>query len=79
MKTENNNEQLQETHVHILLFKCPKSGEPITVASLSASRGLEEVDSRAFPLHCECGWSGNLLGVQRLKHWVEDWSGWATS
>jgi hypothetical protein len=68
-----NLKQLDKSHVHVLLFKCPESGEPMTAAILTASRSLEDVDSCAFEVKCNCGWSGSLLGIERVKNWVEEW------
>lgn len=60
---------------HVLLFKCPHSGEPMASACVSNKKSLEEVDSHAFTVHCTCGWSGKILGVNRLRSWVEEWDG----
>jgi hypothetical protein len=61
-------------YVHVLLFKCPSSGDPMPAALVSEKRNLEEVDAHAFKVQCNCGWSGKLLGVKRLKNWVAQWS-----
>jgi hypothetical protein len=58
---------------HILLFKCPESGEPVAAATLSSQTSLEEVDAKSFPVTCQCGWTGKLLGIERIKNWVEIW------
>jgi hypothetical protein len=60
-------------YVHVVLFKCPSSGDPMTAACVSEERSLEEMDSHAFEVQCNCGWSGKLLGVKRLKNWVAEW------
>lgn len=62
-------------YVHVVLFKCPDSGDPMTAACLSEKKNLEDVDSHPFKVHCNCGWSGKLLGANRLKNWVEEWGG----
>jgi hypothetical protein len=58
---------------HILLFKCPKSGEPVAAAALSSQTSLEEVDAKSFPVTCQCGWTGKVLGIERIRNWVEIW------
>jgi|HubBroStandDraft_1064217.scaffolds.fasta_scaffold34137_3 hypothetical protein len=63
------------TFAHVFLFKCPHSGEPLAAACVSNKKSLEEVDSHPFEVHCNCGWSGKILGVNRLRSWVEDWDG----
>jgi hypothetical protein len=65
---------LSKTHVHILLFKCPESGDPVAAAALTDSASLEDVDARSFSVQCNCGWSGRLLGIERLRNWVEEWN-----
>jgi hypothetical protein len=34
----------------------------------SDKAGMEEVDAHSFPVKCECGWSGELLGLTKSKH-----------
>jgi hypothetical protein len=58
---------------HILVFKCPESGEPVAAATLSSQTSLEEVDAKSFQVICQCGWSGKVLGIERVKNWVEIW------
>lgn len=58
---------------HILLFKCPESGEPMAAATLSSQISMEEVDAKSFPVTCQCGWTGKVLGIERIKNWVESW------
>jgi|HubBroStandDraft_6_1064221.scaffolds.fasta_scaffold45334_2 hypothetical protein len=72
IKIENRNGLL---YVHVVLFKCPSSGDPMAATCVSENKSLEEVDSHAFKVRCNCGWSGKLLGVKRLKNWVEEWGG----
>jgi len=62
-------------YVHVVLFKCPDSGDPMPAVCLSEKKSLEEVDSHPFKVHCHCGWSGKLLGANRLKNWVAEWGG----
>jgi hypothetical protein len=59
--------------VHVVLFKCPGSGEPLTATFLSSKKNLEEVDSHSFNVRCSCGWSGNLFGIAKINSWVEKW------
>jgi|HubBroStandDraft_6_1064221.scaffolds.fasta_scaffold08797_4 hypothetical protein len=58
---------------HILLFKCPESGDPVAAATLSSQISLEEVDAKTFPVTCQCGWTGKVLGIERIKNWMEIW------
>jgi hypothetical protein len=59
---------------HVLLFRCPDCGSPISLALATGERNMEQVDSRSFALQCNCGWIGNLIGLAARKHWVETWS-----
>jgi hypothetical protein len=34
---------------------------------------VETADTQFMTAHCDCGWTGMLLGVQALKHWIEPW------
>jgi hypothetical protein len=63
-----------EPFVHVFLFRCPDRGCPISLALATGERNMEETDSRSFVLHCNCGWSGNLIGLEAKKHWVEPWN-----
>jgi hypothetical protein len=72
MKTKSTNHD-GTAFAHVVLFKCPESGEPIAAAAATSSRSLEDVDSFVFPLQCSCGWSGTLPGIARLRNWVEMW------
>lgn len=62
-----------EPFVHVLLFKCPHCEKPTASVLPSSERTLEKVDGASFPVQCFCGWSGNLLGIEARKHWVEAW------
>jgi len=62
------------TFVHVVLFKCPHSGHPIGGAFLSHQKNLEVIDAHHFDLRCECGWTGSLLGITRVKAWAENWN-----
>ena len=59
--------------VHVFLFKCPKCSRPQATASTSHRSSLEEEDAQLFDRSCECGWSGALLGLVAVKHWVVAW------
>ncbi len=61
-------------YIHVLLFRCPQHGEPLLAPHPSDQAGLEEVDAHSFSLKCECGWSGQCLGLSKVKHWVEKWN-----
>jgi hypothetical protein len=62
-----------KSFAHVVVFKCPGSGDPIAASFLSDSKNLEEVDGHKFKLKCDCGWSGALLGIHRVNGWVENW------
>jgi predicted RNA-binding Zn-ribbon protein involved in translation (DUF1610 family) len=60
-------------YVHVLLFQCPRCGEPVASARVTASRNIEEVDGDTASYSCKCGHSGALLGLHARQHWVEEW------
>jgi len=62
-----------ESFAHVLLFACPKCGNPLASACATTRRNLEVADAHWFNPHCPCGWSGSVIGVHALKHWVEPW------
>ena len=70
-----NNQSANHTtsFAHVVVFKCPRSGDPIGASFLSDSKNLEEVDGHKFKVKCDCGWSGALLGIHRVNGWVENW------
>jgi len=74
MKIKLGGTQKSYAFVHLLLFICPRSGDPMATACVSDKKSLEELDSHSFHIHCNCGWSGKLLGIKRLKSWVDDWN-----
>ncbi len=63
-----------EPFVHVLLFECSQCGSPVPSAITSDNRNVEEIDARSIPVKCQCGWSGNLLGADAKRHWVEAWA-----
>ena len=62
-----------KSFAHVVVFKCPGSSDPIAASYLSNSKNLEEVDAHAFKVKCDCGWMGELLGINRVNCWVENW------
>jgi hypothetical protein len=62
-----------KSFAHVVLFKCPGSGDPVAASFVSNSKNLEEVDSHPFSVRCACGWSGILLGINRVNSWIENW------
>ena len=58
---------------HILLFACPQCGIPLASACAGVERNLETADAHWFDPHCPCGWTGSVIGLQAVKHWVEEW------
>jgi hypothetical protein len=62
-----------EQFAHVLLFGCPQCGRPLASACASTQKNLEGADAHWFNPHCHCGWTGEVIGVTALKHWVEPW------
>jgi hypothetical protein len=62
-----------ERFVHVLLFECPQCANPSASAMPSAERNLEKVDGASIPIQCFCGGSGDLVGIEARRHWVELW------
>jgi hypothetical protein len=58
---------------HVLLFRCPQCGSPLASACASRKRNLEQAEAHWFKPHCHCGWTGDVIGVIAVKHWVEAW------
>jgi hypothetical protein len=65
---------IAEQYAHVLLFSCPLCGAPLASACASTKRNLEQAEAHWFNPHCHCGWTGDVLGVIAVKHWVEPWS-----
>jgi hypothetical protein len=60
--------------VHVFLFRCGSCGAPVSTASASGARNLEQMDARLFSLSCSvCGWSGKATGTAAKRHWVDSW------
>ena len=59
--------------VHVLLFRCPQCGLPLTATSVSENMDREHVAIRGFRQACQCGWSGEFVGLTAVHHWVEPW------
>jgi hypothetical protein len=60
--------------VHVFLFQCGGCGAPVSTASASGARNLEQMDARSFSLSCNaCGWSGKSTGTAAKRHWVDFW------
>ena len=73
MATSSDN-QNRSAFAHVVLFRCPQSGDPIAASFGSNQKNLEEVDAHAFKVYCLCGWTGTLLGVSRFNSWTETWN-----
>lgn len=58
---------------HVLLFSCPQCHSPVASACASVKRNLEQAEAHWFNPHCHCGWTGDVIGVTSIKHWVEPW------
>jgi len=59
---------------HVLLFACPHCGRPLASACASIAGNLEIADAHWFQPHCHCGWTGDVIGMTAIKHWVEAWN-----
>jgi hypothetical protein len=70
---------MTETYAHVLLFACPQCSRPLASACASTGKNLEGADAHWFNPHCHCGWTGDVMGVTSVKHWVERWDRQATS
>ena len=64
---------IPDQFAHVLLFSCPECGAPLATACASARRNLEPAEGHWFNPHCHCGWTGDVMGVTAIKHWVEGW------
>jgi predicted RNA-binding Zn-ribbon protein involved in translation (DUF1610 family) len=62
-----------DAFAHVLLFACPQCGSPLASACASTRKNLEVADAHWFNPHCHCGWTGPVIGVHALRHWVEPW------
>jgi len=66
-------QQATNHFAHVLLFACPECNRPLASACASAKRSLEDADAHFFNPHCHCGWTGAVVGLQAVKHWVYPW------
>lgn len=62
-----------EHFAHVLLFACPQCERPLASACASHKQNLEEADAHYFNPHCHCGWTGPVMGLEAVKHFVEPW------
>lgn len=60
--------------LHILVFDCPRCGEAVASRTLSTDRNREAIDGATLQLLCQCGWTGQQLGLRAREHSVENWS-----
>jgi hypothetical protein len=60
-------------YVHVLLFRCKRCNAPLVVPVLSEGANLEKIDGNTYEVHCSCGWSKKLLGIEAARHWVSPW------
>jgi hypothetical protein len=56
--------------VHLMLFQCPRCGDPISTTLATPDHGLEEIDLSEIKLTCHCRWTGKLFGVNAKSHIV---------
>lgn len=66
--------EFAEQFAHVLLFGCPRCGRPLASACASNESNLEVADAHWFNPHCHCGWTGEVIGLTAVKHWVEPWN-----
>ena len=64
---------MTDQFAHVPLFSCPQCGTPLATACASHKRNLDQAEARWFNPHCHCGWTGDVIGVTAIKHWVEEW------
>src|SRR5271165_844415 len=55
---------------HVFLFRCAACGRPLASACASTQSNLELADAHLFDPHCFCGWTGTLMGLESVKHWL---------
>ena len=46
---------------------------PLTATSVSDNMDREHVAIRGFRHACQCGWTGEFVGLTAIHHWVELW------
>jgi hypothetical protein len=66
-------QNITEHFAHVLLFACPQCERPLASACASSKQNLEEADAHFFNPHCHCGWTGTVVGMEAVKHYVERW------
>jgi hypothetical protein len=66
-------QNITEHFAHVLLFACPQCERPLASACVTDKQNLEEADAHFFNPHCHCGWSGAVIGLEAVKHWVQPW------
>jgi hypothetical protein len=66
-------ESPSEQFAHVMLFECPECRRPLASACASTKRSLEDADAHWFSPHCPCGWTGEVIGLTAVRHWVEPW------
>jgi hypothetical protein len=70
---------LTDNYAHVMLFSCPDCGSPLATACASTKRNLEQAEAHWFSPRCHCGWTGDVMGVLAVRHWVEEWQEKLTS
>jgi hypothetical protein len=64
---------MPEQFAHVLLFACPQCDRPLASACASTKQNLEDADAHWFNPHCHCGWTGDVIGLTAVRHWVNPW------
>jgi hypothetical protein len=60
-------------YIHLLLFRCTRCNEPLSISVTSEEANLERIDGETFNVECNCGWFRNSLGVEAVSHLVAPW------
>lgn len=60
--------------LHTLIFDCPHCGRSVASRTLSTGKNREALDGATLQLNCDCGWTGQQLGLRAKEHSVENWS-----
>jgi hypothetical protein len=58
---------------HVFLFRCPACHGAVPAVCFNSEYNLETADAYVFRPHCECGWTGELVGFMAIGHWVQEW------
>jgi hypothetical protein len=54
-------------------FQLSQLRQPAASACASTRKNLEPAEAHWFSLHCDCGWTGAVMGMNAVNHWVDPW------